>query len=115
MSLPYLLSGDEDHQHLVELEPDAVELVDQTMLELAAEIPQFQEKLKRFVKGKTGSLLMVEFAGTELSQIKLKMKELDHLISLINLILSFDISNIKYQIKVLISKFRYQKFDICFF
>ena len=28
-------------QHLVELEPDAVELVDQTMLELAAEIPQF--------------------------------------------------------------------------
>ena len=40
-------------QHLVELGPDAVELVDQTMLELAAEIPQFQEKLKRFVKGKS--------------------------------------------------------------
>ncbi len=68
-------------QHLVELGPDAVELVDQTMLELAAEIPQFQQKLKRFVKGKPGSLLLVEFAGTEFDPLKLKLRELDELMS----------------------------------
>ncbi|MCH2296106.1 MAG: 4Fe-4S dicluster domain-containing protein, partial [SAR324 cluster bacterium] len=76
---PTFYQAMETTQHLVELEPDAVELVDQTMLELAAEIPQFKEKLKRFVKGKPGSLLLVEFAGTELSLLKLKLKELDEL------------------------------------
>ena len=60
---PTFYQAMETTQHLVELEPDAVELVDQTMLELASEIPQFQEKLKRFVKGKPGSLLLVEFTG----------------------------------------------------
>ena len=68
-------------QHLVELEPDAVELVDQTMIELAAEIPQFQEKLKRFVKNKPESLLLVEFAGSELDSLKHKLHELDELMS----------------------------------
>ena len=68
-------------QHLVELGPDAVELVDQTMLELAAEIPQFQEKLKRFVKGKPGSLLLVEFAGAEFDTLKHKLRDLDELMA----------------------------------
>ena len=76
---PTFYQAMETTQHLVELEPDAVELVDQTMLELASEIPQFQDKLKRFVKGKPGSLLLVEFAGTELSSLKQKLKELDEL------------------------------------
>ena len=78
---PTFYQAMETTQHLVELEPDAVELVDQTMLELAAEIPQFQEKLKRFVKGKPGSLLLVEFAGTELLSLKLKLNELDELMA----------------------------------
>ncbi len=64
-------------QHLVELGPDAVELVDQTMLELAFEIPQFQSKLKRFVKGKPGSLLLVEFAGSEVDSLQQKLRDLD--------------------------------------
>ncbi len=76
---PTFYQAMETTQHLVELEPDAVELVDQTMLELAAEIPQFQEKLKRFVKGKPGSLLLVEFTGAELSPLKRKLKELGEL------------------------------------
>ena len=35
-------------QHLVSLNPDAVELVDRTMIELARSIPQFAEKLKGY-------------------------------------------------------------------
>jgi len=76
---PTFYQAMETTQYLVELEPDAVELVDQTMLELAAAIPQFQEKLKRFVKGEPGSLLLVEFAGTELLPLKRKLEELDEL------------------------------------
>ena len=68
-------------QHLVELGPDAVELVDQTMLELASEIPQFQVKLKRFVNGKPGSLLLVEFAGEELDSLKHKLHDLEELMA----------------------------------
>ena len=51
---PKFYEAMETTQRLVELEPDAVELVDQTMLELASEITQFQDKLQRFVKGKPG-------------------------------------------------------------
>ena len=76
---PSFYEAMETTQHLVELKPDAVELVDQTMIELASEIPQFQDKLKRFVKGKPGSLLLVEFTGNELSPLKLRLKELDDL------------------------------------
>ena len=78
---PTFYDAMEATQHLVELGPDAVELVDQTMLELAAEIPQFQAKLKRFVKGKPGSLLIVEFAGAELDSLKHKLRELDELMA----------------------------------
>jgi len=68
-------------QYLVELEPDAVELVDRTMLELAAQIPQFKKKLKHFVKGKPGSLLLVEFSGDEIDSTKKKLHDLDELMS----------------------------------
>ena len=66
-------------QHLVELGPDAVELVDRTMLELAFERPQFKSKLKRFVKGKPGSLLLVEFAGAEQDLLRKKLRDLDEM------------------------------------
>ena len=68
-------------QHLVELSPNAVELVDQTMIELAGEIPQFNEKLKKFIKGSPGSLLIVEFAGEELDSLKKKLHNLDELMA----------------------------------
>lgn len=49
-------------QHLVTLKPIAVELVDRTMLELAAEIPAFQKTLNEVVRGAPEALLLVEFA-----------------------------------------------------
>ena len=49
-------------QHLVTLKPIAVELVDSTMLGLAAEIEMFKPTLARFVQGEPAALLLVEFA-----------------------------------------------------
>jgi FAD/FMN-containing dehydrogenase/Fe-S oxidoreductase len=52
-------------RHIVPLEPDAVELVDRTMLDLAHEIPQYRDVLRQFVRGAPGALLLVEFAGDD--------------------------------------------------
>jgi FAD/FMN-containing dehydrogenase/Fe-S oxidoreductase len=52
-------------QHLVTLKPIAVELVDSTMLELAAEIPLFHATLAAMLKGKPEAILLVEFDSGE--------------------------------------------------
>ena len=49
-------------QHIVGLKPIAVELVDETMIDLARQIPMFKGTLARFVKGEPAALLLVEFA-----------------------------------------------------
>ncbi len=43
-------------QHLVKLEPIAVELVDRTMIELAREIAMFRPTLEHFVRGDAGGV-----------------------------------------------------------
>ncbi|HLI13955.1 MAG TPA: FAD-linked oxidase C-terminal domain-containing protein [Alphaproteobacteria bacterium] len=53
-------------RHIVALGPDAVELVDRTMIELARAIPLFRRTIERFVQGEPEALLLVEFAGEEL-------------------------------------------------
>ncbi len=50
-------------QHIVKLDPSAVELVDRTMIELARDIPMFRPTVERFVKGEPDAILLVEFAG----------------------------------------------------
>ena len=52
-------------KHIVELDPDGVELVDRTMIELARNIPIFRPMIERFVKGEPDALLLVEFAGED--------------------------------------------------
>jgi len=52
-------------QHIVRLCPTAVELVDRTMLELAASIPMFRPTLEAFVRGEPEAILLVEFAEEE--------------------------------------------------
>src|SRR5215472_1203020 len=49
-------------QHIVKLGPIAVELVDRTMLALAADIAMFRPTLTRFVRGEPDAILLVEFA-----------------------------------------------------
>ncbi len=53
-------------QHIVPLGPIAVELVDATMLGLAAEIPMFKSSLEKFVREDPQAILIVEFdSGAE--------------------------------------------------
>jgi FAD/FMN-containing dehydrogenase/Fe-S oxidoreductase len=50
-------------QHIVTLDPDAVELVDRTMIDLARDIPQYRGIVARFIRGEPQAILLVEFAG----------------------------------------------------
>ncbi|MBP0463270.1 FAD-binding protein [Roseomonas sp. PWR1] len=52
-------------QHLVTLDPEAVELVDRTMIDLGRSIPIYRATIDRMVKGEPDSLLIVEFHGQE--------------------------------------------------
>jgi FAD/FMN-containing dehydrogenase/Fe-S oxidoreductase len=49
-------------QHIVRLNPIAVELVDATMIGLARNIDMFRPTLEAFVRGEPAALLLVEFA-----------------------------------------------------
>ncbi|HEY4253338.1 MAG TPA: FAD-binding and (Fe-S)-binding domain-containing protein, partial [Roseomonas sp.] len=52
-------------QHLVTLNPEAVELVDRTMIDLGRSIPIFRATIDRIVLGEPDSLLIVEFHGDD--------------------------------------------------
>ena len=52
-------------QHIVELGPAAVELVDRTMIELALENPAFRPTVEKSLIGRPDALLLVEFAGED--------------------------------------------------
>ena len=60
---PTFYEAMENTQHIVKLNPDAVELVDRNMIELARAIPMFAATVNRFVQGEPDALLLVEFAG----------------------------------------------------
>ncbi len=49
-------------QHLVELGPHAVELVDSTMIALARDIELYKTSVAEFVRGEPAAVLLVEFA-----------------------------------------------------
>ena len=50
-------------QHIVELEPTAVELVDATVIQLARRNPVFRSAVERVLHGEPGAVLVVEFSG----------------------------------------------------
>ncbi len=55
-------------QHLVELKPTAVELMDATLIELANDIAAFRPVMREFVRGEPAALLLVEFATGQKSE-----------------------------------------------
>jgi len=68
-------------QHIVKLDPSAVELVDRTMIDLSREIPLFRSTVDRFVQGEPQALLLVEFAGEDRGQQLDKLKQLIELMA----------------------------------
>jgi FAD/FMN-containing dehydrogenase/Fe-S oxidoreductase len=64
-------------RHLVTLDPEAVELVDRTMIDLGRAIPIYRPTIDRMVLGETDSILIVEFHGHEEAPLLSKLAELD--------------------------------------
>jgi FAD/FMN-containing dehydrogenase/Fe-S oxidoreductase len=67
-------------QHIVKLDPDAVELVDRTMIDLARGNPAFRPVVERFLRGEPDAILLVEFAGEDRSALVAKLKQLTELV-----------------------------------
>jgi len=74
---PTFYGAMEATQHLVKLGPQAVELIDRTMIALARDIDMFRPTVEQFVRGRPGALLMVEFAGETQEENLKKLKELE--------------------------------------
>jgi FAD/FMN-containing dehydrogenase/Fe-S oxidoreductase len=68
-------------QHIVKLNPSAVELVDRTMIDLARDIPVFAPTVDRFVQGEPQALLLVEFSGEDQA---LQLRNLRDLVELMS-------------------------------
>ena len=63
-------------QHIVKLDPAAVELVDRTMIGLARENQTFRGTVDRFVVGDPEAILLVEFSGEDVVEQLAKLKRL---------------------------------------
>jgi FAD/FMN-containing dehydrogenase/Fe-S oxidoreductase len=64
-------------QHLVTLDPEAVELVDRTMIDLGRAIPIYRATIDRMLIGEPDSVLIVEFHGHEDAPLLTKLADLD--------------------------------------
>ncbi|GGF68117.1 glycolate oxidase [Azorhizobium oxalatiphilum] len=67
----------ETTRHLVDLGPVAVELVDNNVLVLGADIPLFRRTLADITRGTPNCLLLVEYAGDDLDALKADLRRLD--------------------------------------
>ena len=66
-------------QHLVTLKPQGVEMVDDTMIALARDIPLFQKTIEESVTGEPEALLLVEFSEEDASRNIPKLKQLEEM------------------------------------
>ena len=64
-------------RHLVTLQPEAVELVDRTMIDLGRGIPIYRPTIDEMLIGEPDSLLIVEFHGQADGPLLAKLGELD--------------------------------------
>ena len=62
---------------LVALDPDAVELVDRTIIELGRRIALFGATVREVVRGEPDALLLVEFAGEDPGLLERRLRDLD--------------------------------------
>lgn len=68
-------------QHIVELGPAAVELVDRTMIELSLENPAFRPVIEKALIGKPAAILLVEFSGQEREPLLDALRRLNELMA----------------------------------
>jgi FAD/FMN-containing dehydrogenase/Fe-S oxidoreductase len=68
-------------QDIVRLDPDAVELIDKTMIGLSRRIPAFRSTVEMAIKGTPDAVLLVEFAGDDRAEQLAKLKRLSELMA----------------------------------
>ena len=78
---PTFYQAMEAPQHIVKLKPAAVELVDNTMIELARSNPAFRPIVDQCVKGEPAGILLVEFAGEDRDEQVRRLKQLVELMA----------------------------------
>lgn len=74
---PSFRAAMETTQHLAALGPVAVELVDNNILTLGADIPLFRNTLAKISRGTPDCLLLVEFAGEDRAPLEGSLRRLD--------------------------------------
>lgn len=74
---PNFRAAMEATQHLVTLKPDAVELVDRTIIERSRLMPAFADIAKLMAPGEPQALLIVEFSGPDQASLKPRLADLD--------------------------------------
>ena len=74
---PTFRAAMEASKHLVALNPEAVELVDRTMIDLGRSIPIYRPTIDRMVQGNPDSLLIVEFHGHDDAPLLQKLAGLE--------------------------------------
>ena len=63
-------------QHIVQLIPTAVELVDRTMIELSLGNPAFRATIEAALIGRPAAILLVEFSGAAKAQLAARLRDL---------------------------------------
>src|SRR5258706_415518 len=66
-------------RHIVTLDPDAVELVDRTMIDLARGNAVFRPIVDKFLQGEPAAILLVEFAGEDRDALVVRLARLAEL------------------------------------
>ena len=69
----------EASRHLVTLDPEAVELVDRTMIDLGRSIPIYRNTIDNILIGEPDSLLIVEFHGHEDAKLLAQLDRLEEM------------------------------------
>jgi FAD/FMN-containing dehydrogenase/Fe-S oxidoreductase len=68
-------------RHIVKLDPEAVELVDRTMIDLGRSIPIYRSTIDDMLIGEPDSVLIVEFHGDDDGKLRAKLRELEELMA----------------------------------
>jgi Fe-S oxidoreductase len=76
---PTFRAAMEASRHIVALDPEAVELVDRTMIELGRQIPIYRSTIDAMLIGEPDSVLIVEFHGHDDAPLLAKLTELETL------------------------------------
>lgn len=85
VNFPTFYQAMESTQHIVKLDPVAVELVDRTMIDLSMRNPAFKAVIERALIDQPAAILLVEFSGDDASALLGKLDELDTLMADLNL------------------------------